>query len=331
VPCGAAGQDATPVARAQFRRGTELFNARNYAEALEAFRASMAAYASPNARLYVARCLAEMGRLGEAVEQYERAAGEANDRAFSDPRYLAARDAAREELRELSPRVGRLTVRAQGAPPPPGARLRVAGRELPPTALGVALPVSPGAVEVSLEAPGCAPSRAIVTVARGRQAEARLGLRCGDARAPSTAATPPEGAAGNGARAPGGVGRGGANGGDLSRTANPARALRTAGWASLAAGGAAFATAAVFALLADALYRDIRSRCPPDCRTSDLDAANVGEAYQTVTNVSLALGAAGVAAAAIFLFLPVRGERDATTRASRASVRLLGTGLAVAF
>src|SRR5258708_31077752 len=81
----AAGVDpgvATPVqreqAQAQFQRGKKLYDAGNYEEALSEFRASLDIVASPNTRLYSARCLRELNRIVEAYAEFGRTAVEAD-------------------------------------------------------------------------------------------------------------------------------------------------------------------------------------------------------------------------------------------------------------
>jgi hypothetical protein len=44
-------------ARAEYRQGLELYDARRYEDALEQFHASFKDFPSPNSLLYVARCL----------------------------------------------------------------------------------------------------------------------------------------------------------------------------------------------------------------------------------------------------------------------------------
>ena len=84
APALAAGVDpanATPVQREQaqthFLKGKASFDRNDLPGALEEFRASLEIVASPNARLYVARTLREMGRLVEAYAEFGRTAAEA--------------------------------------------------------------------------------------------------------------------------------------------------------------------------------------------------------------------------------------------------------------
>jgi tetratricopeptide (TPR) repeat protein len=92
-----------PEAREQYRLGLELYDDRQYEEALEKFRASFVIYPSPNSELYVARCLRAIGNTTEAIAAYERAMQIAGDRAVTELKYADTYRAARQELAVLKP------------------------------------------------------------------------------------------------------------------------------------------------------------------------------------------------------------------------------------
>jgi hypothetical protein len=98
---GVAPAEATAEQRDQaqdhFTRAREQYGAGKLEEALASFKASLDVVASPNTRLYVARCLRELGRLAPAYVEYQHTA----DDAKSDARYDKTRAAAIEEQREL--------------------------------------------------------------------------------------------------------------------------------------------------------------------------------------------------------------------------------------
>src|SRR4051794_15796306 len=70
---GVAPGKATPVQREQaqsrFIKGRDLYNAKKYDAALVELSASLDIVASPNTRLYVGRCLRDMGRLVAAYAE----------------------------------------------------------------------------------------------------------------------------------------------------------------------------------------------------------------------------------------------------------------------
>lgn len=296
----ATAQDSAGFALQRYQQGIAAFNTGGYAPALEAFRAALALQASPNTRMYVARCLVELGRPAEATTEYELAVREASDRARLDARYAATRDAAADELRALAPRVARVRVRLAGAPP--GARVRVAGREVPGAALGLAVVVEPGSVVVEGSAPGRAPARSEVTLAPGQEREVTLAFTPVAAAAMEPRPTP----------------------------ASPApvrsRADATPAWVALGIGAAGAVGFGVFAGLMEDRWQVVvaSESCRVDCPTDIDREIDTGEAYQAIANVSLAVGAAGVVTAAVLFVLlrPAGAPRPARAGVTRRSVAM---------
>lgn len=284
VPAAASAQDNTAFAQQRFSRGTSLYDARDYPHALEEFRASIELYASPNTRLYLARCLRELGRLDEAVPEFERAMREAGDRARLDPRYVQTRDVAQAELLQVEPRVGRLTLTVPDVPE--GASIRVNQRQVPVAALGIAIPVMPGPVTITIEAAGFEPEERRTEVAAGRESTVGVVLR---RRAHAEGFTEV---------------------GTLSRPIVPSRPApaprrgppRSLAWIGVGVGVAGLAGFGAFYALANGRYDDLGARCGgaacPSITQSDVDG---GRTFQVLTNISLGVGIVG-AAAAVTLF-----------------------------
>jgi tetratricopeptide (TPR) repeat protein len=284
VPAAASAQDNTAFAQQRFTRGTSLYEARDFPHALEEFRASIELYGSPNTRLYLARCLRELGRLDEAVPEFERAMREAGDRARLDPRYVQTRDAAQAELLQVEPRVGRLTLTIPDAPP--GASVRVNQRPVPVAALGIAIPVMPGPVTITIEAAGFEPEERHTEVAAGREATVGVVLR---RRAAAEGYTEV---------------------GALARPTVPTRPTpppsrgprRSLGLIGVGVGAAGFISFAAFYALASGRFDDIGARCGAGgCATVTQSEIDEGRTFQLLTNISLGVGLAG-AAAAVTLF-----------------------------
>ena len=108
---GARGDGADPTkatapqrdqAQTRFLKGRELFGQGHFGAALEEFRASYAVVASPNARLYMGRCMREQKRLAAAYAELGHAAAEGRQLAHEDPRYARTAETA-DEQRILSP------------------------------------------------------------------------------------------------------------------------------------------------------------------------------------------------------------------------------------
>ncbi len=135
----AAAQDddveRTALARSLFRQGVELSDAGRWAAAADHFRRSLSLRGSPIVEFNLATALTHTGRLVEATELFRRASRDAEA-----PERL--RQAARQQIDALAPRLGRLTVEVEG--PLGSVELRMDGDVLPPEGVGVATPADPG-------------------------------------------------------------------------------------------------------------------------------------------------------------------------------------------
>lgn len=290
-----------------FNRGKAFYAAQNFEDALAAFRASVATYPSPTAQLLVARCLRELGRLGEAVLAYEDAVVLAGTRAALSEEYAQARGAAESELGELAARVGRLRIEL--VPADVKAEVRVGGLVLPAAASSRAWPVTPGSVVVTASAPGLVAATQTVTVRAAEEARARIEFTAaaGSTRpqdgAPSTAGPT--------------VDEGGG--------AYDVLAWTSAGIAVLGAG--AFV---LFYALAQGQQDDYDSACVKSaCTDSEQSSlASTGQTYETLTNVGLAAGLVGVVAASVFFVLSATddasnvGANDPTVRVTTRGMEL---------
>lgn len=274
APAPALAQDVATIAQRRFLHGLELYDARRYEEALTEFRASYDLRASPNSRLYIARSLRDMGRLPDAVTEYETTIEEATAAARTDPRYEATRDAARTELSEIEGRIGRLRITVHNSAP--RMRVRVGGRVVPPAALAFPIPVSPGLVEVVIEAEGRAPARRELDVSGGQTLNIDLTLES-TRESNRTLESTREGSVATPSRVP----RGSAF-------------LRVATWTTLGLGIAGWASFAVFGTLGSTTYADLQMRCGEGpCAESERGTIAAGRTYQVTANVSLAFGIAG--------------------------------------
>jgi hypothetical protein len=279
----ASAQDAVGFAQQRFLRGQQLFNARDYAAALDEFRASLELYASPNSRLYVARALRETGRLGEAYVQFDQAEREASERAASDPRYGPTRDAAHDELRDLAPRIGRVRVDVPDATS--ATELRVEGRAVPHAAIGLLVPITPGAVHVEVVEADRVMAERTVIVAAGQERTLTISRV---AHAPAVSAAPPA--------------RPAAVSGPSGSVA-PVTALRVAGWTAVALGSGALAGSAVVGAFESADFSSVMHACGGPCTNgADIATLEQGMSLQVATNVLLSAGI-GLAALATVLLL----------------------------
>ncbi len=274
----------------RFGKGRDLFMAQKYAEALVEFRAASELLASPNTRLYIARCERELGHPGRAYVEFQRAASEAADRARSDPKYATTRDNARQEAQALEGKFGRLSVKAKDAQ---GMTVTVGGAALGAAALGVPTPMDPGSVEIAATAKGKLPFKKTIAIKAGETSDVSIALD------PDPNATPEP--------TPDPVGTGTGTGTTAENTNPPpdtavveqrGGGARIAGIFVIGAGVAGFVFFAVFAAAAQGQYDQLKSikatcgsaakPCPsPDIVTSRVDE---GVRNQTIANVALGIG-----------------------------------------
>lgn len=138
----------------KFEEGRQAFDSGGFEEALLAFKASLELLASPNTRVYIARCYRALGRPASAYTTYRLAAKESQDRlnATGEKRYTATRDAAAAEAAELEAKVPRLTL-ALPSDVPAGSEVKLDGEVVPKGGWGVATEVDPGPHEVTASGP----------------------------------------------------------------------------------------------------------------------------------------------------------------------------------
>jgi hypothetical protein len=312
---------ADSAAQQRYARGRELFFAKSYAEALKEFRAANELVASPNTRLYIARCERELGHNAAAFVEYQRAATEAADRARTDPRYTTTRDHARSESAAIEPKLARLVVKVTNAPD--GASVSVGGQPLPRAGWDLPTPIDPGEVEVVATAAGRNPFKKKVTAAAGQTAEITVALE--DAPAGSAAAVVAP--AGTAPTTPATT-TGPSDGTPLVEPPGEQRTsgggVRTLGYVTLGVGVVGVAGFAIFAGMAKSRFDDVKNACGGHrCANSANDGAiDGGERMQTIGNVSLGVGC--VAAAIGLVMITAGGPSTADPPKTAATLKLWG-------
>jgi hypothetical protein len=142
------------AARREFRRGVELYDKKQFAEALEAFRAAYAEKPSAIIKQNVALSLVGMGRKVEAATAFDEALDEGQTTLSPE-----TRAAIRRELADLEKSIATLAlhvVAASDRRPIEGAIVRVDGAELPPGALRRPIRIAPGIHVVTAHVDGFA-------------------------------------------------------------------------------------------------------------------------------------------------------------------------------
>jgi hypothetical protein len=276
-------EDNLALARQRFQKGLDLFGAGDFSGALVEFRASNALYASPNSRLYVARCLSRLGRLADAFGEYERTIGEGEERAAIDPRYAEAAAAAKKEIEAVRPKIARIRVQITGVVPS-GTHVEVAGRVLPNEGIGLLVPVMPGTVLVRVTAEGHRDAQTTIEVAAGATHTVQVALEPLPKTAPPVVVAPPP-----------------------PDRSTHSSGLRTAAFIGLGVTGASAIAFGVLLLETDREHRQLVQTCvEKPCDDATFAAYHDrGTHLQTWTNVALGLTAvAAVTTVTLFVVAP---------------------------
>ncbi len=152
--CTSAAARAQPVAgghtalsREQFRAGLRAAEAGSWAEARDAFERAYAIDPDPLILINLAASEEHTGRLVAAAATYRRFLREA-----SDARANAYRDEAERALRALEARAARVRITLDGVAPTD--QVEIDGARVRQAALGLPVPIDPGAHEVSVTRDG---------------------------------------------------------------------------------------------------------------------------------------------------------------------------------
>jgi len=283
---------ATPIqreqAQARFARGKELLGKKQYDAALVEFRASHDIVGSPNTRLELARCLRAMGRLVAAYAELGRAGVEAKELVGQDNRYQRAFDSATAERAEIEPQLGFVALTIENATD--DTKVTVGGEEIRRAAWAEPAPAIAGQTEVVVETPGHAPVKKTMTLTAGQKTALTVDALSADAPPASPPAPPPPPEAGP----------------------SP---LRLAAYVAGGIGVAGLVTFGIGGIMARSTYNDLNSACQggpcPSDKTGEISS---GKTQQTIANVGLVVGIAGVAGgAALFVLSLPKGTTPAAT------------------
>ncbi len=307
--------DATPEQRKDatdhFAAGKQALSVGNLEKAVVELRASLAIVDSPNAHLELARALRDSGKLGEAWLEYGRASTLATELAPKEERYAKTAEAAADERVDVETKLAFVAVTVIGAAD--GTVMKVRGRALAPEEWKAPVLVPAGSVEVVLtDSSGTEIARRTVSASIGQTVPLSI-----DA-APPPAPPPPGKAAA-----------------DVSDDENPGSALSTPppseappstpanptklrpyAYVIGGVGVAGMASFTVFGLLSNSAYNDLQSVCPHGCPPGKQSEIDRGKTEETVANVSLAVGLAGLAVGTTLFFLSLPSPAGANVRAS---------------
>lgn len=259
-------------ARELANRGFELFEAGQYAEALQALQAAEAEFHAPTILLHLARTQVRLGRLVEAKASYERIIGEALPPG-APPAFLEAQSAARAELAEVVKRAPTVEILVHG-PGAEGARVAVDGVD---AAAGQRLLQNPGHHTISVRAQGAAEVLREVTLAEGAAERVEIDL------APASGGASP------------------------SADAAPRRGSILPAAVAFGVSGVALGIGAVTGLMTFSRVSDLEKDCPDQrCPPTLEDELGSARTLGTVSDVSFVV--AGLAATTGVVLLLMRPE-----------------------
>lgn len=252
--------------------GAEAFDKQDFATALDRFQRAEQLYKAPSIAVMVARCLARVGRVVEAVDKYEETLRMPLDAAAPEAFQRAVADAT-VEVESARARVARLELTLP-AGAPAGSEILLDDKPVPRALLGVPTPVDPGTHRIVARAPGKVPYRTEVRLAEGAHQALEVTLAEQAAARPVQPRTLPS-----------------------SLKLHPS----TLSIALLTGGGIATAVGAISGVAALSHKSTLDKSCSPGCPASmrqELDAYRFDRA---LSYVGFGLGIAGLGAGTYFL------------------------------
>jgi hypothetical protein len=212
------------------------------------------------------------------------------------------------ERDDLARKIGLVVVRVAGAPQ--GTSLRVAGELVPESAWAAPIAVTPGAIEVVLEAPGHPAQRRQALVGAGERKELALGWGA-PTPAPGAVAAPRESPEPPAA--------------DPASEDRKRRTMRTAAYVAGGVGAAGLLTFAIAGSLARSKYNTLQDECAGPCPPSRQDDIDAGRRDQTIANVGVVVGLVGIGAGAtLWVLSRKKGPAEPRASATRLSADLVG-------
>ncbi len=278
-------QDSSDRERAATRQlgidGLKLYQAGDYAAALEQFQRAHELVGLTTSGLWTARCLAKLGRLVEAAERYLEVTRMTLP-ADARPKHVDAQREARQEREELLPRIPKVTLRVLG--PKQTVVAQLDGKAVPSALLGVSQPVDPGSHHFEAAA-GQAQAEERFSVAEGDERNVVLRLQPASG-APLTGSPPPKG--GSAPQPPpttddDGAGADGGSGGP--------NAQGTIGWIAVGLGSAGVILGSITGGLAADKHSALSDHCPDGrCAPEWHDDVDAYDTLRPISSVGLIAG-----------------------------------------
>jgi hypothetical protein len=311
---GAAFADVTAADRATARtlaqEGQEALEAKKYAAAAERFARADTLVHAPTLLLGLARAQAGLGKLVEALENYNRIVREGV--APNAPKsWTKAYEAASAEVESVTPRIPWVTITVLG---PSSPEVVIDTSPVPAASLGVKRPVNPGVHKVRVSAEGYIPAEKTLNLAEGQTVQVPFELE----QVAAPVATFPNAPVTN----------------VESPTRGSGSPQATIGFVALGLGGAGIVAGAVTGLFAISKFNKLKDLCGDDhsCPADDNRAVGTLSNYHTFSTVSaVSFTAGGVVAAVGAVLLLTRPRGDSISSHISPFIGVNSAGLVGAF
>lgn len=286
-------------AKRAFVEGTELYGEGKLEEALEKFRFAHEGTGSPNARLYLARCLNDLGRFAEAYHEMKKTLDEASAMAKQSRKYAKTRDAAAAQLAMIEPKISKVVIALVGEDDK--TVVTVDGEEISKKQLGVPLVYEPKTLTLRAESPGKPAAERSVELEAGETQTVTLQIKAPDGGGSSVAS-----------------GTGGGHGGDTGGDGSGLNGMQVAG---IVLGVVGVAGMGVFAVTG-AMTLDRRDTLEEECGGTNCtdpklqDTIDEGETFKLVANIGLIAGIVGIAGGVTLLTVGSLTDDEAVENAT---------------
>jgi hypothetical protein len=291
-PVRADGPVDAAAAQTLFERGRAAAQRGDLQQACDSFAESERLDPGVGTLLNWAMCEERQQKLASAWQHFNEAAAllkPTDDRnAF-----------VRAQIRQLSPRLPRITIRL--APTAPlAARVLRNGSEVGPASLGIPIPVDPGRVELLVTCPDHEPRRSVVEVHEAEQLD--VSVEAGEARAPAPlldSKTP-------------------------ASAVRPSNLQRDLGLGFVALGSLGVGLGLASGLVVTQRKKAAETHCPVNrCDDVGFQAAESGQHWLTVNTLAWSVGVAAlVSGGALLVFTPDKA-RTASVQPVRGGAALV--------
>jgi hypothetical protein len=316
---GAWGQtdEQRAGARTLATEGAAAFNDGRYKDAVDLFTKAESLMHAPPHLLYVARAHAKLGQFVKAREAYIRITKE-QLQPNAPPAFKDAQNTAQKELSAITPKIGSLDIKVEGADAVKDLSVKIDGNPIPTVLLGVPQPIDPGEHRIEASATGFRAQPQTVRLGEGDKASTVLKL---EADSSAVAAAAP------GAPAPGAPGAPGPSGEPIRDTSSPmdstssGSGMRIGSYVAFGVGAVGLGVGTVFLISALGKRSDADALCNlPDgtcdirnqAQVESLDADS--KSASTLSIVGYGVGGAGIAAGVVLLVLSGQAESSAAAR-----------------